>query len=132
MRETYSTWLRQYREFIGQCDWKLKQNRIQGLKRRHWNLVSLSPSLSSIFPLCLRLILRQSLSLQWEDGCQQCHAYTFPSADRFIQLDTSGQSPQIDSCWGLWGPMPIVEMLWQEGSLKCSDWPKGRELSHFL
>lgn len=77
-----------------------------------------------ISQLCFsRLGLRQPLSLQWEDDCQQWLGYMLPSADSFIQLDSSDQSPRIESHWLSFGHMSITEMLQQGHSLKCSDWP---------
>lgn len=54
--------------------------------------------------------------------CQQWHDDMFLSEDRFIQPDSSDQSPRIDSHWFSLGHMPIADMLQQECFLNCSDW----------
>ena len=68
-------------------------------------------------PSFVGLPLKQFLALQWEDGCQQCHGYILPSAERFINWTVLTKVPELSLTGSHWVTCLSLKML-----LKCSDW----------
>ena len=60
-------------------------------------------------PSFVGLPLKQFLALQWEDGCQQCHGYILPSAERFINWTVLTKVPELSLNWFSLGHMPVPE-----------------------